>query len=147
MKYLLDTNIVLLYQSGVQSVCEELKKLHILEKRSSAISIVTVGELEFIILQRNWGKQRLNKLEKVMRYLAQVPIAQEDLVKRYAEIDAFSQGKLKDRPLNNSARNMGKNDLWIAATASVTDATLVTTDNDFDHLDGEFVKLLKLPIA
>ncbi len=147
MKYLLDTNIVLLYQSGVQSVCEELKKHHILEKRSSAISIVTVGELESIILQRNWGKQRLNKLEKVMRYLAQVPIAQEDLVKRYAEIDAFSQGKLKDRPLNNSARNMGKNDLWIAATASVTDATLVTTDNDFDHLDGEFVKLLKLPIA
>ena len=30
-----------------------------------------------------------------------------------------NQGKLKDKPFNNSPRNMGKNDLWIAATASV----------------------------
>ncbi len=29
---------------------------------------------------------------------------------------------------------MGKNDLWIAATASVTGVTLMTTDGDFDHL-------------
>ena len=29
---------------------------------------------------------------------------------------------------------MGKNDLWIAATAKATGATLLTTDKDFDHL-------------
>lgn len=34
---------------------------------------------------------------------------------------------------------MGKNDVWIAATASVLDATLITIDTDFDHLDGEFL--------
>lgn len=32
---------------------------------------------------------------------------------------------------------MGKNDLWIAATAYVTGATLLTTDADFDHLPTE----------
>jgi predicted nucleic acid-binding protein len=35
-----------------------------------------------------------------------------------------------------SARNMGKNDLWIAATALATKATLITTDKDFDHLQN-----------
>lgn len=29
---------------------------------------------------------------------------------------------------------MGDNDLWIAATAKVTGALLLTTDKDFDHL-------------
>ena len=59
----------------------------------------------------------------------------------YAEIDAFSQGKLKDRPLSISARNMGKNDLWIAATASILNATLLTTDLDFNHLHNVFLNL------
>jgi tRNA(fMet)-specific endonuclease VapC len=29
---------------------------------------------------------------------------------------------------------MRENDLWIAATAAASDAILVTTDKDFDHL-------------
>ena len=62
-------------------------------------------------------------------------------IERYAEIDAFSQGKLKDRPLSISARNMGKNDLWIAATASILNATLLTTDLDFNHLHNVFLNL------
>jgi len=39
---------------------------------------------------------------------------------------------------------MGKNDLWIAATASVLNASLITTDKDFVHLDKEFLKLLHI---
>ena len=34
---------------------------------------------------------------------------------------------------------MGKNDVWIAATAHVTGARLLTTDRDFDHLDPTFL--------
>ena len=34
---------------------------------------------------------------------------------------------------------MGKNDLWIAATASVFDLTLLTMDKDFEHLNKEFL--------
>jgi len=36
---------------------------------------------------------------------------------------------------------MGKNDLWIAATAYVIQATLTTTDKDFDHLNKTFINL------
>ena len=42
---------------------------------------------------------------------------------------------------------MGKNDIWIAATASVLDATLLTTDKDFDHLNNEFLNVIWLDPA
>lgn len=34
---------------------------------------------------------------------------------------------------------MGKNDLWIAATAAAMGATLLTTDRDFDRLAPRFL--------
>jgi predicted nucleic acid-binding protein len=37
---------------------------------------------------------------------------------------------------------MGKNDIWIAATASIVDAKLVTTDKDFNHLQNNFLNLI-----
>ena len=37
---------------------------------------------------------------------------------------------------------MCDNDLWIAATTSALNATLITTDKDFDHLDGIFLKVI-----
>ena len=66
-----------------------------------------------------------------------------ELIEAYYTIDAFSQGNLKERPLNSSAKNMGKNDLWIAATAHVAKAELITMDGDFDHLNGEFLTVHK----
>jgi tRNA(fMet)-specific endonuclease VapC len=42
---------------------------------------------------------------------------------------------------------MGKNDLWIAATTSVLDAILLTTDNDFDHLHNEFLQVAKIDLT
>lgn len=80
-----------------------------------------------------------------MRFLI-IDINTKDIINRYAEIDAFSQGRLNRRKSNFTARNMGKNDIWIAATASVLDATLLTTDNDFDHLHGEFLSLEKIDL-
>ena len=39
---------------------------------------------------------------------------------------------------------MGKNDLWIAAVTAVTNATLITTDNDFEHLNKVYFDVLKI---
>jgi tRNA(fMet)-specific endonuclease VapC len=39
---------------------------------------------------------------------------------------------------------MGKNDLWIAATAALLGATLVTLDNDFGHLSDFFIEVENL---
>lgn len=48
----------------------------------------------------------------------------------------------KSLPQGQTARQMGKNDLWIAVTASVLRAMLLTTDHDFDHLGTVFVDVV-----
>lgn len=60
------------------------------------------------------------------------------------KLTLFSQGRLPNKPLSMSARNMGKNDLWIAATAHVLGAKLLTTDADFNHLNEVFLDLMKV---
>lgn len=94
-------------------------------------------------MQRNWGEKRIGEfIESLKRFLI-IPVNSYDLFMAYAQMDAFSQGKLKNKPLpdNLSSRNMGKNDLWIAATAHILNAKLLTTDKDFQHLDTVFISL------
>jgi predicted nucleic acid-binding protein len=42
---------------------------------------------------------------------------------------------------------MGKNDLWIAATASVYDLEFLTMDKDFIHLEGRYLRLKMVDLA
>ena len=74
-------------------------------------------------------------------------INSKDVIREYGRIDAFSQGKLEEKPLNLSARNMGKNDLWIAATTSVLNASLITMDKDFAHLHETFFELIQMNLV
>lgn len=108
------------------------------------ISIVSVGEIESIAHQRNYGANKRDYLTKLLQDFLTVPIYSMDVVERYAEIDAYSQGNLMNKPLPDglSSRNMGKNDLWIATTASITNTPLLTTDKDFEHLEGEYIDYL-----
>jgi tRNA(fMet)-specific endonuclease VapC len=145
MDYLLDTNIVLnlIRESPLSKQLKTDFQLFKLPQRLF-VSVVVEGELESLALQNQWGIIKRNDLTHYLDNLIIVDIRVQSIIKRYAEIDAFSQNKLQNRPLNNSARNMGKNDLWIAATASVLNIPLLTTDNDFLHLDKEFLTLIKV---
>ncbi len=110
---------------------------------SDAILLIPAAveaELFSIARQRSWGSKKRNSLTELMDQNIIIH-TNEEIVQRYAEIDAFSQGKDSASPPGMSARNMGKNDLWIAATASVAAAVLITEDQDFDHLDGVFVSV------
>ena len=107
----------------------------------TAISVVTRGEIIALALRNNWGRKRLKLTNRIISDILVLNINTEAIVRRYAEIDAYSQRRLPGKPLEGSARNMGKNDLWIAATASVLDARLLTLDQDFTHLNESFVQL------
>ncbi|MBK8566540.1 MAG: PIN domain-containing protein [Saprospiraceae bacterium] len=144
MTLLFDTNILLhfLRESPLSKRVEnELNPFD--PSNTLLISVVTEGELRSLGFQNGWGKKRLEKLENELKDFAVVPIRSRDIIERYAELDAFSQGKLLGRPLGTSARNMGKNDLWIAATASILSAKLITMDSDFDHLNTVWIEMLK----
>jgi tRNA(fMet)-specific endonuclease VapC len=69
-------------------------------------------------------------MEFVLTALRRTPVETPGVLEAYVAIDVYS--------LDNGV-TMGKNDVWIAATAQVTGATLLTTDHDFDHLAGIFL--------
>lgn len=143
--YLLDTNVILL---GIRAGKEWalIRRMLGLDESINFISVVTLGELWSLSFQNNWGIRRIAEMEKLLPQFIIVDINLENIIRRYAEIDAYSQGKLKGKPLAMTARNMGKNDLWIAATASGLNLTLLTTDRDFDHLSPAFLNLQDIKI-
>ena len=109
MNYLLDTNIVLIYTQAsplAKQIEKDLELLH--DDNMLFVSVVTVGELESLMLQRGHGEKKQQALRKMLSRLTVVDINIEELIRRYAEIDAFSQGKHPSKPLDVSARNMGK---------------------------------------
>lgn len=67
-----------------------------------------------------------------LRHFWRVPIDTEDVFAAYAMIDAYSE---------SIGHSMGKNDIWIAAAAHATNAILVTTDTDFNHLQPDFLTI------
>ena len=138
--YLLDTN-VFLYLLRKDRRWFKIEEQFGLNKTGNFISLISLGELWSIGLRNQWGISRMTQIEDLVQNFTLIDLNIESIIKRYGEIDAFSQGKLKDRPLSASARNMGKNDLWLAATASVLNLTLITSDQDFNHLAPAFLSL------
>ncbi len=114
---------------------------------TSIISVVNEGELRSIALQRNWGNRKMDAVETMLKKFLIADIHVREIIEIYAQIDAFSQGKLLAKPLGMTARSIGKNDLGIAATASVLKIPLLTTDKDFLHLDGIFLDLAFVDLA
>ena len=94
------------------------------------ISRVSEGELRSFAIQRSWGPAKLDQLEFHLVHFNIQSIDNPKLVRAYATLDAYAV---------SVGVTMGKNDLWIAATAVVTGATLLTTDRDFDVFAPRFL--------
>jgi predicted nucleic acid-binding protein len=146
--FLFDTN-VLVAIIRAEKVSKRVDEAFELPINRGVISVVSQGELESLAIQWKWGTKRRNRMENLLTDFIILPIKVRSSINAYARIDAYSQGRLSAKPLPTglSARNMGKNDLWIAATAHATNAVLVTTDHDFDHLDGQFISLNQIDLS
>lgn len=140
MTYFFDTNIVLAYIRQTKIADAVTAILDLTDDNKVQISIVVAGELWSIAQQNNWGTAKRATLQDLLNSYIRINVADDEIIQRYAEIDTFSQNKSINHPLSTSARNMGKNDLWIAASASLAGASLITTDKDFDHLHGQLVE-------
>lgn len=144
-KFVLDTGIILGYVRAAGYAEYVEKKFGLFNPPNiPLVSVVSKGEIYSLAVQLRWGGNKLNTLEEILRKLPLVDINDEQIIRQYAEIDAYSLSKDLARPLprGQTARVMGKNDLWIAATASVLNATLLTIDHDFDHLDDVFFSVV-----
>jgi tRNA(fMet)-specific endonuclease VapC len=123
---LLDTSL-LLHLLKATAVGVRAESEHSLRSRSERplISIVTVGEALAFARKRGWGSSRVTKLHEQIQQLVIVDINSSDVLDHYAEFDATCEAQ---------GKTLGKNDLWIAATAAATGALLLTTDKDSDPL-------------
>lgn len=151
MKYLvIDTCIVLHILRGKDLGIKCLEQINIYDENVSIlISTVTKAELESLKLQQNWGDQRCKKLNEFLAEATYIDISSADnaLIESYSRIDSYSKKKSKDDDgniLKGSAKVMGKNDLWIAATAHALNVPLMTADGDFDHLNSSFINVIKV---
>ncbi len=95
------------------------------------ISAVTVGEMYAFARRADWGGRRRALLTEVLSNLVVVDVGTQAVLEAYAEISTWLRAR---------GRHMGHNDRWIAATAKVLDAVVLTGDSDFDPLHPELVE-------
>jgi tRNA(fMet)-specific endonuclease VapC len=130
--YLLDTNILvhLIRQNELGRRINQ--SYHLTASLGRAlISVVTVGELYRFGM--NWEKQKRDRLTELLDQIVWIDINNIEILEKFGELRHFLKSKV-----------VGDNDLWIAATACVTDSILLTCDKDFDPLADIFIKRIWL---
>lgn len=70
-------------------------------------------------------------MEFILDYFEWINIDRLPLLESYAVIDAATR---------KAGRPLGKNGLWIAASARSVGASILTTDRDFDYIHDLFVQ-------
>jgi tRNA(fMet)-specific endonuclease VapC len=99
------------------------------------LSIVTHGELRVLADRNGWAGLRADALDKALREFVTVDVSGSGIVDAYRRIEQFNAA------VPAGHQNMGKNDVWIAATALITGLPLITTDTDFNHLNGKGIQV------
>ena len=148
MIYIWDTNI-LLHIVRKQDFFNDLNSKYDFKSpiNQIIISAVTVGEIHAIALRNRWGEKRMTILSDLLKSVKIISVDDNSfLIQLYSEIDVYSQNQHPVLRMPTSARKMGKNDLWIAATTAIYNGTLLSTDNDFTHLENLFLYFDKIEV-
>jgi len=139
-RYILDTGILVGYVRGADfaKYCHETYDLsspaHLV-----LTSIVTKGELLALAEKRNWGSKKREIYNQKLNEFPSVDISSDQVINAYARVKAWTEGSSPPSAPNfpppaKPAKQMGQNDMWIAACAIASNSTIITIDKDFDHL-------------
>lgn len=123
---LLDTNVFVNLVRG-NDIGRHIERQYSLSKRPERplLSSVVRGEIKGLARYWGWGPRKLDELQKILDELVPVSAGEAPIVDAYAALYA---------QLTPAGIKLGENDLWIAATAQAANATLLTTDSDFERL-------------
>jgi predicted nucleic acid-binding protein len=142
INFLLDTGILLGHFKDSKYAKQADEKLGFTSHENIPfISIINYAETLNLALRNNWGRAKLDKLEEFLKAIPIIYINNLSIAGKYIEINQFCEGRHEKNPLGFNAIKPSQNDKWIAATASLLNATLITTDKDFLPLDGIFLKV------
>jgi tRNA(fMet)-specific endonuclease VapC len=100
------------------------------------LSTVVEGEILALARRWGWGQTKMAHLNALLLELVRVDAGMREIVEAYAELhyEATRSGKPR-----------GQNDLWIAATAQATGATLFTCDTDFAWMHPDLLAVCCIP--
>jgi len=105
--------------------------LPLLRNRKLLVSFMTEAELEQWILLARWGADRIQRFREFLTGFASVP-SSRDLIVKWAEVMVAAR---------TSGRRIDAPDAWIAATALVYGASLVT-HNPKDYVGAPHLAVL-----
>jgi len=111
------------------------------EKFQRIISFASKAEPLSMALRKNWGNKKHTALEELFASFSLIiREVSDEMIEAYAELEAYSlnQHPTLKKPEGESAYKIGKNDLWIAATAQVEKARLLTADRGFVQFNAHF---------
>jgi tRNA(fMet)-specific endonuclease VapC len=132
--YVLDTSTVLNLIRG-KDLGKQIDAAYglVVSMHRQTISIVTHGELKTLAKRRYWGPAKQQALAAALGNLVTINIDSDPLVDAYVRVEEAC------RSTPGGERKMGQNDMWIAATALLSGLPLITTDKDFNHLNGRVI--------
>jgi tRNA(fMet)-specific endonuclease VapC len=134
---LLDTNI-LVHWVRQDRTGGHLKSQYALDERTERplFSTVSEGEIHGLSLCWGWGESKRKSLADLLNELVRFEASLPEVVSAYAQLYWEDQ---------RTGRNTGENDLWIAASAKVIGAVLLTCDRDFLWLSPTHVRVEYIP--
>ena len=146
-RFLLDTGMLLGFVRAAPWALRIRREFDLGDEETMVFtSVICKGELLALAEKNGWGKGRRTRLEDVLDRFPTLDISRESIVSTYALIDAWTHGKSVaspgQTPPPKPAVPMTQNDLWIAATAHESKATLLSTDKDFCHLNNVWIKFV-----
>lgn len=125
-KFLLDTNIIVLWLNGESDIADKIdlaKEIH--------IPVIVLGELYFGAMNSTQIQKNLNEIQKVASYY-NVLLIDEQTTINYGNIKTILRKKGKPIP---------ENDIWIAAIAQRHKLTISTRDKHFKEIED--ISLIK----
>jgi tRNA(fMet)-specific endonuclease VapC len=126
LSYVLDTGVLLNLVRGKELGTRIDREFGLTRSmRLHTVSIVTHGELKVLAERNEWGPEKRSALALALDNLVTVNIESDALIEAYVQVDRACRG------IVGGSRTLGQNDMWIAATALLSDLPLITTDKDF----------------
>ena len=130
--YLFDTGILLAlirgselgrYINGAFGLSQVINK--------PLVSVVSHGEIWVLAERNKWGDKKQQALSEMLSDLITIDLNDRSIINSYVEVAKRNLAHPK------GARALSDNDKWIAATARAAAAVLLTTDQDFLHLNPD----------
>jgi tRNA(fMet)-specific endonuclease VapC len=140
--YVLDTNILLYLVRG-SSTGASIDRAYGLRSslQRHIISIASQAELYVLADRYKWGATKREALRLMLDNVVIVPIDGQGLVDAYVRIAAAASS------WPEGPRNMGKNDIWIAATSLYAGVPLLTADKDYLFLNNNPIQVIRIDPA